>query len=576
MKPILPFLCALPLFMAGSGLHAAESAPASDPAESSESTANLPRLDLTPKLLYQFLLAEIAGQRGQVNQSALLYRELARETRDPRVARRATEMALHGRQPEVALEAAQLWQALEPESAQARQTLIRLLAALGRQADLAREVAALLAAEPQHIAQNLSHLNRLFARINDRTVARNIIETVTTPYLDLPEAHYARAIAAYDTQDLSAARQLIERVLSLKPDWEAAALFQFQSAEDRAEGLAKLAGFIDRQPQAREAQLTYARALVADKRYAEARRVFDRLLARDANAATPNGDVIFAVAVLSLQLNDTAAAEKQLLRLVDMGHVEANKARFYLGQIADEAKRWEDALRWFGSVERGEHYVSARLHGANILAKQGNLAGARQHLTKAEAATPREQVQLLIGEAQILRDAGDVVTAHGTLVAGLIQQPDQPELMYETALMAEKLGRHDELETRLRRLMELRPDHAHALNALGYSLADRNIRLPEARALIERALELTPNDPFILDSKGWVQFRMGDVDAALETLNRAFSIRPDPEIAAHLGEVLWSLGRQDDAHSTWEKARREHPASEVLVETIKRLVPSLP
>jgi len=577
MKPILPFLFAIPLFMAGSGLHAAEPAvtpdTSDDKAESAEATASLPKLDLTPKLLYQFLLAEIAGQRGQMNQSALLYRELARETRDPRVARRATEMALHSRQLEVALEAAQLWQSIEPESAQARQTLIRLLAALGRHDQLAREVAALLAAEPQHIAQNLSHLNRLFARINDRTVARNIIETVTTPYLDLPEAHYARAIAAYESQDLGTARQLIGRVLLLKPDWETAALFQFQLAEDRAEGLAKLADFIERQPRAREAQLTYARALVTEKRYAEARRVFDRLLAQDANIATPNGDVIFAIAVLSLQLNDTAAAEKQLLRLVDMGHVEANKARFYLGQIADEAKRWEDALRWFDSVERGEHYVSARLHGANILAKQGNLAGARQHLTKAEAVAPREQVQLLIGEAQILRDAGDIAAAHGVLVAGLAQQPDQPELMYEAALMAEKLGRFDELETRLRRLIELKPDHAHALNALGYSLAERKIRLAEARALIERALELAPNDPFILDSKGWVQFRMGDADAALETLNRAFGIRPDPEIAAHLGEVLWSLGRQSEARATWEKARHEHPANDVLAETIKRLLP---
>ncbi|GAB1394468.1 tetratricopeptide repeat protein [Rhodocyclaceae bacterium] len=562
--------------MAGSVLHAAEPAPASDPAESSESTANLPKLDLTPKLLYQFLLAEIAGQRGQVNQSALLYRELARETRDPRVARRATEMALHGRQPEVALEAAQLWQALEPESAQARQTLIRLLAALGRQADLAREVAALLAAEPQHIAQNLSHLNRLFARINDRKVARAIIETVTTPYLMLPEAHYARAIAAFETQDLPAARQLVERVLSLKPDWETAALFQFQLAEDRTTGLAQLASFVARQPQAREAQLTYARALVAEKRYAEARQVFDRLLAQDANAPTPNGDVIFAIAVLSLQLNDTAAAEKQLQQLVDIGHAEANKARFYLGQIAEEGKRWADAMHWFAQVERGEHYLSARLHGANILAKQGNIAGARQHLANAEIATPREQVQLLIGEAQILRDAGDVAGAHDVLVAGLVQQPDQPELMYEAALMAEKLGRHDELETRLRHLIELKPDHAHALNALGYSLAERNTRLPEARTLIERALELAPNDPFILDSKGWVQFRMGDTAAALDTLNRAFGIRPDPEIAAHLGEVLWSLGRQDDARSTWDKARREYPANEVLAETIKRLSPSLP
>ncbi|MDP1525422.1 MAG: tetratricopeptide repeat protein [Rhodocyclaceae bacterium] len=571
MKPILPFLFAIPLFMAGSGLHAAEPVVAPDADESSEATDSLPKLDLTPKLLYQFLLAEIAGQRGQMGQSAMLYRELARETRDPRVARRATEMALHGRQLEVALESAQLWQSLEPESAPARQTLIRLLAALGRQADLAREVAALLAAEPQHIAQNLSHLNRLFARINDRKISRAIIETVTTPYHDLPEAHYARAIAAFEAQDIAAARQLIHRVLSLKPDWEAAALFQFQLAEDRVEGLTQLSTFIDRQPQAREAQLTYARALVAEKRYAEARRVFDRLLAQD--AATPNGDVIFAVAVLSLQLNDTAAAEKQLQRLIEMGHAEADKARFYLGQIAEEGKRWDDAVRWFGTVGRGEHYLAARLHGANILAKQGNIEGARQHLTNSEAATPRERVQLLIGEAQILRDMGDVAAAYGVLVTGLTQQPDQHELMYEAALMAEKLGRHDEMETRLRRLIELKPDHAHAFNALGYSLAERNVRLPEARTLIDRALELAPNDPFILDSKGWVQFRMGDTDAALESLNRAFGIRPDPEIAAHLGEVLWSLGRQSEARTTWDKARREHPANEVLAETIKRLAP---
>ncbi len=572
MKPILPFLFAIPLLMAGNGLRADEP-PATDENKEEASLKRLPKLDLTPKLLYQLLLAEIAGQRGQLAQSGMLYRELARETRDPRVARRATELALHGRQLEVALESAQLWQSIEPESAQARQTLIRLLAALGRLDDLAREVAALLAAEPEHIDQNLAHLNRLFARIGDRKAARSLIETVTMPYLDLPEAHYARAIAAFETQDTNAARQLIQRVLLLKPDWEVAALFQFQLTEDRSEGLAQLARFIGRQPQAREAQLTYARALVADKRYAEARREFDRLLVQDAKSGTPNGDVIFAVAVLSLQLNDTAAAETQLQRLIEIDHAEADKARFYLGQIAEEAKRDEDALRWFGAVGRGEHYLSARLHGANILAKQGKLAEARRQLANAAVGSPKEQIQLIVGEAQILRDLGDVAAAHATLIAGLKQHPDQQELMYEAALMAEKLGRHDELETRLRRLIELKPDHAHALNALGYSLAERNVRLPEARTLIGRALELAPDDPFILDSQGWVLFRTGDTDAALETLNRAFGIRPDPEIAAHLGEVLWALGRQSEARATWDKARREHPANEVLAETIKRLAP---
>jgi tetratricopeptide (TPR) repeat protein len=279
------------------------------------------------------------------------------------------------------------------------------------------------------------------------------------------------------------------------------------------------------------------------------------------------------VAVLSLQLGDTGSAETQLRKLVEIDHAEANKARYYLGQIAEEAKRWPEALAWFDAVGPCEHYLPARLHSANILAKQGKLDEARRHLAASDAANPRERVQLLIGEAQLLREAGRLTDAHAVLVSALAQQPDQPELIYETALLAEKLGRPDELETRLRHLISLRPDHAHAYNALGYSLADRNQRLPEARELIERALALAPNDPFILDSKGWVLFRQGEAQAALDVLKQAFGQRPDPEIAAHMGEVLWTLGRQTEARELWEKIRREHPASEVLTETIKRFLP---
>jgi len=276
--------------------------------------------------------------------------------------------------------------------------------------------------------------------------------------------------------------------------------------------------------------------------------------------------------VLSLQLNDTAQAEQQLRRLIEIGHAESDKARFYLGQIADEGKRFDEALKWFGEVMRGEHFVPARLRSAALLVQQGHLDAARQ-LLQISDVSPREQVQLRIGEAQLLRERGDAASAHAVLVAGLAAEPDQPELLYEAALMAERIGRHDEMESRLRRLIELKPEHAHAHNALGYSLAERNVRLNEARRLIERALELAPQDPFILDSQGWVMFRQGDAVAALEVLKRAFDIRPDPEIAAHLGEVLWSLGRRDDAQQVWDSSRRAHPANEVLAETIKRFLP---
>lgn len=573
MKPLLPLLFAAAL-LTGASLHAEEAAPGkTETAEGDAANDRLPAVALTPRLLYRFLLAEIAGQRGQLASAAELYYDLARETRDPRIARRATEMALHGRHMEIGLQAAQLWLDIEPTSTQAHHTLISLLAAQGRFDELKTLVADLLAAEPQSIGPSLMRLNRLFARSNDRPAVRTLIEQLTAPYLELPEAHYARALAAFDTRDAEAARGAIRRALDLRPNWEDAALFRIQLIENRAEALAALKDFLAAHPLAHNARLAYARALVGEKRYEEARREFGILLEQGANAPEKHGDVIFAVAVLSLQLNDTEQAERQLRRLIEIGHAEADKARYYLGQIAEDSKRWDEALQWFDQVGRGEHYLPARLHAANVLARQDKLDLARRHLAETEAANPRERVQLLIGEAQILREAGQLSAAHAVLVAGLTHQPDQPELLYETALLAEKMGRSDELETRLRRLIELRPEHAHALNALGFSLAERNTRLDEALELIERALQLAPNDPFILDSKGWVLFRRGDLPGALAALNTAYGIRADPEIAAHLGEVLWLLDRRDEARSTWETARREHPANEVLAETIKRFQP---
>jgi tetratricopeptide (TPR) repeat protein len=548
-------------------------AQAPDEDKDDEPQASLPRVELTPKLLYSLLLAEIAGQRGQVISSAEIYRDIARETRDPRIARRAAEMALHGRRLDTALEAGRLWQELDPDSPQARQMMIRLLVAQNNFAELRGAIAASLAAEPPHLARNIAHLNRLFARSQDRKAVRALIEAVTEPYLQLPEAHYARALAAFDMRDLAAARAAVRRALQIRPDWETAALLHVQLIDNRAEALAALGEFVAAYPQARDARLAYARALVNERRYAEARREFAALLEQGAGDPARYGDIVFAVAVLSLQLKDTAEAERHLRRLVDIGHAEADKARLHLGQIAADGKRWAEALKWFSQVGRGEHYLTARLQGAGVLAQQGDMEAARRYLAESEAATPRERAQLLIGEAQLLREAGRTADAHAALAAGLARDPDQPELLYEVALLDEKLGRIDEMERRLRRLIELRPDHAHAHNALGYSLADRNLRLDEAHRLIERALELAPNDPFILDSKGWLLFRQGQPQAALEVLNTAFAIRPDPEIAAHLGEVLWMLGRRDEARATLEKARQEHPANETVAATLKRLLP---
>jgi Flp pilus assembly protein TadD len=204
------------------------------------------------------------------------------------------------------------------------------------------------------------------------------------------------------------------------------------------------------------------------------------------------------------------------------------------------------------------------------MAGRGKLDEARQFLRESVATTPVERVQILIGEAQLLREAGRHDDAYKMLADGLAAEPAQTELLYETALAAERVGKLDVLERNLRQLIVLKPDYAHAYNALGYSFADRNMRLDEASQLIDKALQLAPEDPFILDSKGWVLFRQGDTTGAIDALQKALAIRADPEIAAHLGEVLWSAGRRDEAKKTWNDAVKASPANEVLVDTIKK------
>ena len=199
--------------------------------------------------------------------------------------------------------------------------------------------------------------------------------------------------------------------------------------------------FLTSNPKAHDARLAYARALAGEKRYPEARREFSILLDQSAADPARNGDIIFAVAVLSLQMNDTQEAEKQLRRLVEIGHAEADKARYFLGQIAEDGKRWDEALKWFAEVGLGEHYLTARMHAANVMAKQDRLDAARAHLRATTAASPRERAQLLIGESQLLREAGRNADAYTVLNDALAQQPDQPELLYDVALLAERLGR---------------------------------------------------------------------------------------------------------------------------------------
>ena len=539
--------------------------PAPVPAKAED---RLPKQELTGQILYQFLLAEMAAQRGQFALSAGAYLDLATSTRDPRIVRRAAEVAFHARQYDSALEAARLWLSLEPDSQQARQMLSTLLLASGRIGELAGSLARDLAAEAPRVGDALIRMVRAFTRYPDKLAVQRLFDQLTQPYLDLAEAHLVRAQAAVGAGDASRARSEIDRTLELRPAWELAALFKAELLPKGAAQLDFLKAWLAANPDGLDVRLGYARGLVSEKRYEDARIEFRRLL----SASPDNPDMLYAVGILSLQVNDTAEAEQHLKRFIEIGRGDLDPARFYLGQMADQAGRFEEALRWYDLVAAGEHAMPAKVRAAQVLLRQNKLDEARERLAAARATTPGDS-RLVVAEAQLLRDAGRHAEAFAFLAKALEVQPDQPELLYETALTAEKLGYVDVMERHLLRLIALKPDSAQAYNALGYSLADRNLRIDEAAQMIDKALSLTPDDPFILDSKGWVLFRQGKPVLALEALQKAYAQKPDAEIAAHIGEVLWALGRSGEALAVWREAAKAHPTNEVLAATIKRFVP---
>lgn len=531
----------------------------------------LPNVELTDRLVFEMLLAEIAGQRGNLGLSVQTYIDLAQRTRDPRLARRATEVALFSHNAEAATIAATLWVETDPDSIPAAQALTGILINTN-QLDkvkplLDRLLASDLATRPELIMQ----LNRLLARVPDRAAALNLTREVVKPYEDLPESHFTLAQSALSAQERDLALAEVHKAEALRPNWELAALLEAQilQHESDAAATAKLRSFVKAYPKARETRLTLARLLVSDKQYTEARAEFQsmqKLFPEDA-------DVVFAVGILSLQLSDEAMAESNFRHLLKLDYRDKDSVHLYLGQIAEDRKRYPDALAEYAAITGGEHFMMAKVHYADVIAKQGSLDDARKYLQSVPARNTEDKVQLILAEAQLLREANQVQTAFDFMAKNMEQIPNQPDLLYDYAMLAEKLDRVDILESSLRRLIALKPDHAHAYNALGYSLAERNVRLDEALQYIDKALQLAPDDPFIIDSMGWVQYRLGHYDASLKYMRRAYTSRPDPDIAAHLGEVLWTVGEHDEAKRVWQDAVKKSPDNEALANTIKRFTP---
>ena len=537
-------------------------APASGP------PANLPAQELTGQTLYELLMGEIAAQRGSPALAAQTFLELAKRTRDPRVARRAVEVANFARMPELALESARIWQESDPASAQALQATTVLLIQSKRVEEAEPYIVKLLAPDANAAANGFMQLARLLGSNADTAANLRVVRSLAARYPNLPQAHLALSQVAAAANEEALALAEVRSAIKLRPDWEIAAMYEAQLLQRRSPGEAakRLAVFLEKYPDSRDVRLSHARMLVLDKRYPEAREAFESILKR----FPKDIDAIYAVGLLAFQVKEYGVAEANMKRLLDLGYRDANSVRFTLGQIAEEQHDWPRAIQWYDAIQRGDQALPARLRTANAIAKQGKLKEARAYLHGVSAEAEPQRVQLLVAESQLLRDANLHREAFDLLGEALKKTPDQPELLYDQALIAEKLERFEILEASLKKLIQLKPDHAHAYNALGYSFAERNMRLPEAKQLIEKALEIAPSDFFIIDSLGWVLYRMGDLQGAARELRRAWEGRQDGEIGAHFGEVLWQLGQRDEARRIWQESLKASPENETLQKTLKR------
>jgi tetratricopeptide (TPR) repeat protein len=539
--------------------------------QQAEAPQVLPSIELSSDLLYEFLLSEIAAQRGNDTLAVDGSMDLAKKTRDPRLAMRAAHVALQFGQADKAIEALGIWRDTDPSSLMARRMLSSVLLRSGKIDEAGNEFVDLLKMDESHSGQTFVQIYQMLATYPDRAAALKLMRELAQPYPRVAEAHWGIAQLAQAAGDEGLALSEAKQARSLRPEWDMAVSLEAGLLQKNApqQGLDLLRNYLSSYPEAREIRLQYSRALLDQKQYKLARDEFQRM----ADENPDNPDFAYAIALISLQLNDLKDAEIQLKQSLSKGKKDRDTVQYYLGQLSEAKKNEDEAITYYREVKDGEYLFPAQIRIAYLLSKRGQLAEARQLLQQARTTDDQQRAQLAMAEAQLLREANQFDEAYKVLNKALEKQPDQIDLLYETAMMADKIGKPDVFEQLMRKVIKIKPDHAQAYNALGYGLLERNERIPEAMQLVEKALQLAPDDAAIMDSVGWGYYRSGKLDESIKMLRRAYAGNANPEIAAHLGEVLWMRGDKAEAKKIWQDSLKENSGNEELQAVIKKFDP---
>ncbi len=549
-------------------------------------------------LFYQLLIGEIELAAGQAGNAYQIMLDAARRTRDEQLFRRATEIALQARAGDQALAATRAWRTARPESLEAIRLQLQILLSMNRMNELSEPIRALIAGTPAaERAAVIGSLPRFMQRAQDKRQAAQLIEDALQPYAGDASTRVAVQVATgrmwLAAGDADRALRLARQALAEEPSSSAAVLLALELMPTRPEAENLVTQYLT-SPKADPAlRRAYAGTLVAAQRYADAIVQIEQVTQQQPDLAPP----WLTLGALQLELRQTQAAEQSLQRYVQLVQAQPAAARgddtdddddndgggasahdqgltqawLLLAQAAELRGDYATAEARLARVDNPQRALEVQTRRASLLARQGRVPQARELVRSAPERNPGDARAKLLAEAQVLREVKQWSEAYAVLETANQRFTDDADLLYEQAMMAEKIGQLDAMEAQLRRVMALKPEHAHAYNALGYSLADRNLRLNEAKTLIQRALQLTPGDPFITDSLAWVEFRLGNRDEALRLLRQAYKARPDAEIGAHLGEVLWAMGQQDEARRIWAEASSRDAGNDVLRETLVRL-----
>ncbi|MHA7599634.1 tetratricopeptide repeat protein [Alicycliphilus sp. T452] len=559
--------------LAQTGERASE--PASAQEEEEAATA------LNAELFYELLLGEITTSAGDPATGYNLMLDAARRSGDPQLYRRATEIALQSRSGESALAAARAWKEALPQSRDANRYLLRILVALNRISDSAEPLRQELAhTSARDKVSTIRALPLLYARAGDKALAARVVRLALEGELNNPATGpmawttVGRMYLAAD--DKARALEAAGNALGQDPADDGAAMLSLQLLENAVpEAEALLSRYLAGKPLP-EVRMAYARVLLESQRLSDAQAQVDAVTREQPD----NAQAWLIRGSLQLQAGELDQAEAALQRctqLLEQDPATEQRQRaltqIYLmqSQIAEKRGDLAQAQGWLARIDDAEQLLAVQSRHASLLVRQGRLDEARALIRAIPGKGPDDARLKLQAEVQLLREAGRYQQAYELQGKVVALAPQDNDLAYDQAMLADKAGRPADMERLLRAIIARQPDHHHALNALGFSLADRGVRLQEARALIVKALEYAPGDPFITDSLGWVEFRLGNRKEALDILERAFKARPDAEIAAHIGEVLWSLGQRDRALAAWREGLRINKDNDVLKDTLKRL-----